>query len=321
MLIALTWGKIREEEAYKRERMGKTLQDYLVKAMAFGGQVRAYAAVTTDTVGEAQRRHGTWPTASAALGRAMTAGALLGAMLKGEDKLTIKIEGDGPLGLIIVDGNAKGEVRGYVTNPETHLELNEYGKLDVKGAVGTNGMLYVVKDLGLRDFFTGQVPLVSGELGEDFTYYLLKSEQIPSSVGVGVLVNPDDSIQSAVGFMVQVMPDCEEDTIATIEKRLGEMPSVTEMIKRGLSPEEILNEILGEANVAILETLPVTFKCQCSRERITDAIIGLGQEEIMDLIITDGRAEAQCHFCNEKYEFSRHELEEMRQIAVGKAAE
>jgi molecular chaperone Hsp33 len=297
------------------------MKDYLVKAMAYDGQVRAYATVTTETVNEAQRRHNTWPTASAALGRALTAGAMLGAMLKGEDKLTIKIEGDGPLGVIVVDGNARGEVRGYVTNPQTHLDLNQHGKLDVKNAVGSNGTLYVVKDLGMRDFFTGQVPLVSGELGEDFTYYLLKSEQTPSSVGVGVLVNPDDTVEAAVGFMVQVMPECEEDTIAKIEGQLQAMPSVTELIQRGLTPEEILFEILGEPNVKILETLPVEFKCRCARERIADAIIGLGQDEISDLIETDGRAEAQCHFCNEKYEFSREELEEMKQIAVAKAAE
>lgn len=168
------------------------MKDYLVKSLAFNGQVRAYAVKTTETVSEAQRRHYTWPTASAALGRAMTAGVMLGSMLKGEEKLTIKVEGGGPIGIILVDANSKGEVRGYVTNPQTHFDLNSQGKLDVARAVGTNGTLTIVKDLGLREHFTGQVPIVSGELGDDFTYYLVSSEQVPSSVGVGVLVNPDN---------------------------------------------------------------------------------------------------------------------------------
>lgn len=171
--------------------------DYLVKALAYDGKVRAYAARTTDMVNEGQRRHGTWPTASAALGRTMTASLMLGAMLKGEDKLTVKVEGGGPIGAIVADANAKGEVRAYVSNPQVHFDLNEQGKLDVRRAVGTSGTLSVVKDLGLREFFTGQVEIVSGELGDDFTYYLVSSEQVPSSVGVGVLVNPDNTILAA----------------------------------------------------------------------------------------------------------------------------
>ena len=173
--------------------------DYLVKALAYNSQVRAYAVKTTDTVGEAQRRHYTWPTASAALGRSMTAGVMMGAMLKGEQKLTIKIEGRGPIGVILVDSNAKGEVRGYVTNPQTHFDLNQHGKLDVARAVGTDGTLSVVKDIGMRDQFNGQVPIVSGELGEDFTYYFVTSEQVPSSVGVGVLVAVTETVGVGVG--------------------------------------------------------------------------------------------------------------------------
>ena len=182
------------------------MKDYLVKALAYDGNIRAYAVRTTETISEAQRRHQTWRTASAALGRTMTAGLMMGAMLKGDDNLTIKINGGGPLGPIVVDSNAKGEVRGYVTNPEVDFESTENGKLDVRRAVGTDGMLAVVKDIGMRDFFSGQVPLVSGELGEDFTYYFATSEQVPSSVGVGVLVNPDDTILAAGGFIFQLMP-------------------------------------------------------------------------------------------------------------------
>ncbi|MCK1986404.1 MULTISPECIES: Hsp33 family molecular chaperone HslO [Peribacillus] len=287
------------------------MKDYLIKALGYEGQVRAYAVSTTDTVGEAQRRHYTWPTASAALGRAMTAGVMMGGMLKGEEKLTIKIEGGGPIGSILVDSNAKGEVRGYVTHPQTHFDLNEQGKLDVRRAVGTDGLLTVVKDIGLRDYFSGQVPLVSGELGEDFTYYFVTSEQVPSSVGVGVLVNPDNSILAAGGFIIQLMPGTSEDTISKIENRLSTITPVSKMIQSGMTPEEILTEILGEGNVNILEKMDVQFSCQCSRERIATALISLGQAEIRDIIETDGQAEAHCHFCNQTYQFSKEELEEL----------
>jgi molecular chaperone Hsp33 len=289
--------------------------DYLVKALAFDGQVRAYAAETTETVKEAQVRHYTWPTASAALGRTMTAGVMMGAMLKGDSKLTVKIEGGGPIGLILVDSNAKGQVRGYVTNPQTHFDLNEQGKLDVRKAVGTTGTLSIVKDLGLRENFTGQVPIVSGELGEDFTYYFASSEQTPSSVGVGVLVNPDNSILAAGGFIIQLMPGIEEDNISFIEDRLSKIPPISRLIEQGLSPEAILTEILGEENVKVLEKMPVEFQCQCSKERIENAIISLGAQEIQAMIEEDGKAEAQCHFCNEKYVFSKEELQQMQETA------
>jgi molecular chaperone Hsp33 len=287
------------------------LKDYLVKALGYNGQIRAYAVSTTETVGEAQRRHDTWPTASAALGRAVTAGLMMGAMLKGDEKLTIKIEGGGPIGAILVDSNAKGEVRGYVTNPHVHFDLNEHGKLDVRRAVGTDGMLSIVKDIGLRDYFTGQVPIVSGELGEDFTYYFATSEQVPSSVGVGVLVNPDNTILSAGGFIIQLMPGTEDGTIAKIENQLQKIPPVSKMIQMGLTPEEILEQLLGKGNVQVLEKIPVAFECRCSRERISNALISLGKEEIEDMIETDGKAEAQCHFCNEKYHFSKEDLEQL----------
>jgi len=289
--------------------------DYLVKALAFDGQVRAYAIKSTETVGEAQRRHYTWPIASAALGRTISAGVMMGAMLKGEENLTIKVEGGGPIGLILVDSNAKGQVRGYVSNPHVHFELNEHGKLDVRRAVGTEGTLSVVKDIGLRDYFTGQVPIVSGELGEDFTYYFATSEQVPSSVGVGVLVNPDNSIKAAGGFIIQLMPGAEDETITKIEERLKSIPPVSKLIDKGLSPEELLNEVLGENNVSILETLPVSFTCKCSKERFANAIISLGEDEIRDMIQEDGQAEAQCHFCNEKYIYSEAELEQLMEEA------
>ena len=291
------------------------MNDYLVKALAYNGQVRAYAVSTTETIGEAQRRHYTWPTASAALGRSMTAGVMMGAMLKGEDKLTIKIEGGGPIGNILVDANAKGEVRGYVTNPQTHFDLNEQGKLDVRRAVGTEGMLTIVKDLGMRDHFTGQTPIVSGEIGDDFTYYFVTSEQVPSSVGVGVLVNPDNTIKAAGGFILQLMPGTEEETIVAIEERLKTIPPISKLIDAGLTPEDLLNELLGKDNVKVLEKMPVSFVCQCSKERIENALISLGKEEIRNIIDEEGQAEAICHFCNAKYHFEKEELEQLEKDA------
>lgn len=292
------------------------MSDYLVKALAYNNQVRAYAVKTTEAVGEAQRRHYTWPTASAALGRTMSAGVMMGAMLKGEQKLTIKVEGGGPIGAILVDSNAKGEVRGYVTNPQTHFDLNKHGKLDVARAVGTGGTLSVVKDVGMRDQFNGQVPIVSGELGEDFTYYFVTSEQVPSSVGIGVLVNPDNSILAAGGFIIQLLPGTDESTISAIEQRLQTIEPISKLIQRGLTPEEILEEVLGKDNLKILETMPVQFKCQCSKERIGNAIISLGKDEIQSMIDEDGKAEAQCHFCNEMYHFPAEELKEMKEEAI-----
>ncbi|NRR28477.1 Hsp33 family molecular chaperone HslO [Bacillus velezensis] len=285
--------------------------DYLIKAIAYDGKVRAYAARTTDMVNEAQRRHDTWPTASAAIGRTMTASLILGAMLKGEDKLTVKIEGGGPIGAIVADANAKGEVRAYVSNPHVHFDLNEQGKLDVRRAVGTDGTLSVVKDLGLRDYFTGQVEIVSGELGDDFTYYLVSSEQVPSSVGVGVLVNPDNTILAAGGFIIQLLPGTDEETISTIEKQLSQIEPISKLIQKGLTPEEILEEVLGQ-KPDVLETMPVKFNCSCSKDRFETAILGLGKKEIQDMIEEDGKAEAVCHFCNEKYLFTKEELEELR---------
>ncbi|WP_100332944.1 Hsp33 family molecular chaperone HslO [Bacillus alkalisoli] len=293
------------------------MSDYLVKALAFNGQVRAYAAKTTETISEAQRKHGTWPTASAALGRAMTATVMMGAMLKGENKLTVKIDGGGPIGIILVDSNAKGQVRGYVTNPQTHFDLNQFGKLDVARAVGTNGTLSVVKDIGMREHFSGQTELVSGELGEDFTYYLVSSEQVPSAVGVGVLVNPDNTILAAGGFIIQLLPGTDDETITEIEKKITNMTPVSKLIEKGLSPEGLLEEILGKDNVKVLEKMPVEFKCKCSKERFESAIISLGKEEIKDIIEEDGQAETSCHFCNTSYTFKKQELNDMLEQAKG----
>ncbi|CAM4248705.1 Hsp33 family molecular chaperone HslO [Bacillus cereus] len=284
------------------------MKDYLVKALAFDGEVRAYSVRTTNTVGEAQRRHDTWRTASAALGRSLTAGTMMGAMLKGEQKLTIKVEGNGPIGPILVDAHANGDVRGYVTNPHVDFEGTEQGKLRVYQAVGTEGFVTVIKDIGMREPFIGQSPIVSGELGEDFTYYFAVSEQTPSSVGVGVLVNGDDSILAAGGFILQIMPGAQEETISFIEDRLQKIPPVSTLIEQGLSPEELLYAVLGEDKVKVLETMDVQFNCTCSRERIESVLISLGKTELEQVREEEEETEVHCHFCNERYKFSKEDI-------------
>ncbi|GAA0311212.1 molecular chaperone Hsp33 [Gracilibacillus halotolerans] len=287
------------------------MTDYLLKATAFNGEVRAYAIRSTETVEEARRRQDTWATASAALGRTITISTMLGAMLKGEDKLTVKIEANGPMGAIVADANAKGEVRGYCTNPHVDFESNAQGKLDVRRAVGTEGTLSIVKDLGLKTHFTGQVPIVSGEISEDFTYYLANSEQVPSAVGAGVLVDTDYTILAAGGFIVQLLPGASEFTISKIEKSIENMPPISKLIQEGKSPEEVLEVVLGN-DLTIHEKMPVTFHCPCSRERISNAIISLGNDEIDSMIKEDKGAEATCNFCNEIYRFNVEELEALK---------
>lgn len=286
--------------------------DYLVKATAFSGAVRAYAARTTDLVEEARRRQDTWPTASAALGRTLTISVMMGAMLKGDDTLTVKVEGDGPLGAIVTDANSRGEVRGYVTNPHTNLAPNAQGKLDVSGAVGA-GSLSIVKDLGLKDYFTGSVPIVSGEISEDFTYYFATSEQTPSAVGAGVLVNPDNTILASGGFIVQVMPGATDEVIDALEKNIADFPPISKLVEEGYTPEQLLNRLFGQDNKPnLLEELPLSFTCQCSRERVETTLISLGGEEIESMIEEDKGAEVTCHFCSETYEFSEDDLHEIK---------
>ncbi|TVX92378.1 Hsp33 family molecular chaperone HslO [Paenibacillus agilis] len=294
------------------------MKDYVVKALALDNQVRAYAVHTTVAIGEAQRRHHTSPTASDALGRAMTAGAMLGAMLKDEEHLTVKIAGGGPIGTILVDANGKGEIRGYVTNPQVHFDRNDQGYLDVPRAVGIDGTLTVSKDVGLKQPFVGQIPVISGEIGEDFISYLILSEQSPSTVGVGVLVNPDHTIQAAGGFIVQLMPGAKVEIMSEIEERLKVIDPIPLMLEQGLTPEQILEQVLGVGNVKLLERMPVQFQCQCSKERVSNAIISLGSEEIQDMIQTDGQAEANCHFCNETYHFTKEDLEKLLNKTVNK---
>lgn len=285
--------------------------DQLIRAIAWDGKVRAFAARTTELVEEMRRRHHASPTAIAALGRTATAGVMMGAMLKGKEKLTIQIKGGGPLGSIVVDANAEGQVRGYVDHPGVDLPLNNAGKLDVAGAVGTDGYLYVLKDLGLKEPYRGSIPLVSGEIAEDITHYFFKSEQTPSAVALGVLVDVDYTVKAAGGFIIQLMPGCTDEEITGLEQRLSETPPVSRMLEEGMDLDEILASLLGM--VQILDRMDLEFKCNCSREKIRQMLISLGKDELDQMIAEDGRAEVICHFCNEVYEIGEDELKALVQ--------
>jgi len=288
------------------------MSDYLVRALGYGGHVRAFAARTTDIVEEIRRRHDMWNTATAAMGRTLTATTMMGAMLKGDERIAVKIKGGGPIGQIIAEANADGEARAYVTNPHVHFELNEKGKLDVRRAVGTEGYLQVVKDLGMREPYEGSSPIVSGEIGEDFTYYFVSSEQTPSAVGVGVLVHPDERyVLAAGGFILQLMPATPEHVIEEIEKQMANLPQVSRMIGEGLTPEEIIGKILKDPQ--ILSRTEIHFVCTCSEEKVGDTLVSLGKEEISSMIEEQGEAEVHCHFCNERYHFDKESLIKMRE--------
>lgn len=282
------------------------MRDYLIRATAMEGKVRAFAVCSTGIVEELSRRHQTTPTTAAALGRTASAGLMMGAMLKGEEKLTIMIKGGGPIGQIVVDANAKGEVRGYVSNPDVDLPLNEEGKLDVAGAVGTDGFLNITKDLGLKEPYRGSVPIISGELAEDFTFYFAKSEQTPSAVALGVLVDVDHSIKAAGGFIIQLLPGLKDDEITLIELLLSRVEPVTKLLEKGLNMEEILSRVLPD--VEVLDEMEVHFRCKCSRERVEQTLISLGRSELEQILEDDGRAELVCHFCNERYLFEEEDL-------------
>lgn len=288
------------------------MEDYLLKVLAYEGQLRIYAAKTTQLVQDAQAIHDTWSTATAALGRTLTGTALLSAaLLKKSGKLTVRVQGDGPVVAIVADGDAHGQIKGYLHQPHIELPLNEKHKIDVKGAVGTQGSLAVTKDLGLKTPFTGQVPLVSGELGEDFTYYLAKSEQIPSAVGVSVFVEPDQSVATAGGFLVQVLPGASEATLAAMEKSLKEMPSISEIMRQDQDPELLIKHLTGSSQVKELERVPLKYICDCSKERFATALASIAAADLRKIIEQDHQAETVCRFCGKKYHFTEAELREL----------
>jgi molecular chaperone Hsp33 len=285
------------------------MKDYIVRATAAQGTVRAVAAVTTNMIREATNIHGLSPLSSIALGRTMTAAALMSTFLKGaKDTLTLQIKGDGPLGGVVVVSDVDANVRGYVHNPLVYLPLTERGKYDVSGAIGGNGYLNVIKDLGLKEPYIGYVDLVSGEIAEDITYYYASSEQIPSVVALGVLPSSEDLIQCSGGFIIQLMPDAEEDTISRIEEKICTLPSLNKLLSQGKTPENILEDILGEMNLKIGEKSNCQYKCNCSRERMERGLLSLGRNEIENIINDQHGAETCCHFCNTRYQFTEEDL-------------
>ena len=282
---------------------------YVLRATASDGDVRIFAAVTTDIVERARQIHGTSPTASAALGRLLTAGSMMGTMLKGDkDTVSISMNGGGIAGNLLTVSDSTGNVRGYISHPEANLPLNKKGKLDVSGIVGKNGILNVVKDMGLKEPYSGQVPIYSGEIAEDITYYFAESEQVPSAVALGVLVDTDMSIKSSGGLIIQMMPGADPLLSDLITYRLQEMTPISSLIAVGKSGEDILNMLFDDMNLKVHEKINTGYVCNCSRERVENALIALGASEIKDLMKEEKPIEIQCHFCNKKYEFSIAEL-------------
>ena len=286
---------------------------YILRGTSKNHGIRIFAADTTSMVEEARRLHNTSPVASAALGRALTASSIMGIMMKGDnDKLTLSINGKGPLGTIVCVADSKGTVKGYVSNPLIDIPTRADGKLDVGSAVGINGLVTIIKDMGMKEPYTGQYPLVNGEIAEDLTAYYAYSEQQPSAIALGVLVDVDYSIKAAGGFIVQLMPDAEEKDIDILEKNLSQITSVSHLIDDGKTPEDLINLVLKDLEPMIYEKIPVSYKCDCSRERIEKALISIGKKDLDEIIKEDKLAEISCHFCNTVYHFNEAELIDLR---------
>lgn len=290
-------------------------QDYIVRASAANGQIRVFAATTRDLVEKARKIHNTSPVATAALGRLLTGAAMMGSMMKGRgDLLTVQIMGDGPIGTMTVTADSMARVKGYVQNPEVMLPASKEGKLDVGGAVGM-GMFRVVKDLGLKEPYVGEIDLISGEIAEDFTYYFAASEQTPSSVALGVLMNRDNTVAQAGGFIIQLMPDATEEVISHLEQKLTEVTAVSGLLEEGMTPEEILEYIFAGFDLKILDKIPTCYYCNCSRERVEKALISVGRTEL-NAIIADGEPiTTNCQFCDKTYTFTVEELKGLVEAA------
>ncbi|MGN8632536.1 Hsp33 family molecular chaperone HslO [Blautia sp. HCP3S3_G3] len=287
------------------------MSDYIVRAMAANQQIRAFAAVTRDVVETARMAHNTSPVATAALGRLLTGGAMMGVMMKGEkDILTLQIKAGGPLNGITVTADSQGRVKGYVGNPNVCIPANSKGKLDVAGAVGV-GFMNVIKDMGMKEPYMGQVALQTSEIAEDLTYYFATSEQVPSAVGLGVLMNKDNTVRQAGGFIVQVMPFAEDATIDKLEKNVQNITSVTNLLEEGHTPESLLEKVLEGFDIEINDRIPTEFYCNCSKQRVEKALISIGRKDLNELIQEGKDVELNCHFCNKNYVFSVEELKEI----------
>lgn len=291
------------------------MSDYIVRATAYDNKILAVAASSTQTVQKAKEIHNLTPTTCAALGRTLTVGAMMRVMMKGEkDKVTLVIKGDGPIGSIVAVSNFPGIVKGYVGNPAVDLPPSEKGKLDVGKAVGKNGYVTVIKDIGLKEPYIGTVEIESGEIGEDIAYYFYTSEQVPSAVGVGVLVGREGDVLASGGFIIQLLPNIEKEIVIKIEDALRNIPSVTELLRKGYLPEDILKHILREMKLNVLERVDLKYECDCSQERFETAIIALGKDEIEKLILEEQPVEAVCHFCGKKYFIEKDRLKELMRI-------
>lgn len=289
--------------------MGK---DILVKAVTKNGYMRIYAVDSREAVEKARAVHDLSPVSAAALGRCISAGLMMGAMLKGrDDSITVNFKGGGAIGSVLVVAKPDGTIKGYVDNPHVDLPLRSDGKLDVGGAVGRDGYLSVIKDLNMKNPYIGKVPIQTGEIGDDLAYYFMKSEQVPSVVGLGVLVDGSSMIRKSGGFIVQVMPECDDKALSVLENRIANISSVTSMLESGMTPEDIIKFVMQDFEVDILESTPVEYSCDCSRERMQNAVASLGRKEIQAIIDEQGEAEVVCHFCNTKHKFSKSDLEEL----------
>lgn len=295
------------------------MEDYMVRATAADSQIRAFAITSRALAEEARRCHNTSPIITAALGRLLAGGAMMGAMMKGEkDLLTLQVKCSGPAKGLTVTADSKGHVKGCPQVPDVLLAPNAEGKLDVGGAVGP-GILSVIKDMGLKEPYVGQVALQTGEIAEDLTYYFATSEQVPSAVGLGVLMNKDNTVRQAGGFMVQLMPFTEEPVIAALEQKIAEVASVTDLLEQGLSPEGLLEQILGEFGLEITEKILVGYRCDCSRERVTKALISIGSAELQEMAEEGKPIEVNCQFCDKHYVFTPEELKDLLESAGNKA--
>ena len=294
-------------------------KDYIIRAVSDTGSIRAFAAYTKSTVNQAQIYHKTSAVATAAMGRLLTAAAMMGATLKGEeDIITLQTSGDGPIGRMIAVTDSKSRVKVCVGNPNVELPLNSEGKLDVGAAVGKNGYLTVITDLGLKEPYIGKIPLVSGEIGDDLTKYFAISDQVPSAVGLGVLVDTDLSVKEAGGFIIQVMPDASDEEITKLEQNIAKVKSVTTLLDEGKTVEDILSMVLEGIEYHITDKLDTQYYCNCSRERVEKTLMTIGEKDLREIIETDGKAQLTCHFCDGVYDFSKEDLEKLLKEVTGK---